>query len=262
MFHLEADTRLRRYNTVFPLTENPISEGGNWISGGSTGLDWVNVQTTSGLAFGGANFTTSHYDDATAVISGTWSANHKVEACVKSLNQVNGTSDFEEVEIRLRTTISAHSIAGYEVNWACFHNGNQYHQIGYWYGPIGVQGGCALGCAFDAVPNSINSAGNGMDATHGNGIAGNLAQNGFPGLYDGDTVGAQIVGTRITTWIIYGPHSPNPGVKVILQDFDDTGGTGGGAKFTTGNPGIGHWFNSASGSVSDYGFTTLAVTEV
>jgi hypothetical protein len=33
------------YSTTFPLTENPISEGGSWTNGGATGLDWANVQT-------------------------------------------------------------------------------------------------------------------------------------------------------------------------------------------------------------------------
>ena len=33
------------YSTTFPLTENPISEGGSWTNG-ATGLGWANVQTT------------------------------------------------------------------------------------------------------------------------------------------------------------------------------------------------------------------------
>ena len=36
----------RTYTTNFPLTENPISEAGNWINGGSVGFDWSNVSTT------------------------------------------------------------------------------------------------------------------------------------------------------------------------------------------------------------------------
>ena len=31
------------YSTTFPLTENPISEGGSWTNGGATGLGWANV---------------------------------------------------------------------------------------------------------------------------------------------------------------------------------------------------------------------------
>src|SRR5438046_7973905 len=31
------------YTTNFPLTENPISEGGNWINGLTNGIDWSDV---------------------------------------------------------------------------------------------------------------------------------------------------------------------------------------------------------------------------
>ena len=40
------------YSTSFPLTETPISEGGNWINGQTVGLDWKNVNTKPGLAYG------------------------------------------------------------------------------------------------------------------------------------------------------------------------------------------------------------------
>ena len=40
------------YTTNFPLTENPISENSNWINGAAIGLDWNNVQTNVGFAFG------------------------------------------------------------------------------------------------------------------------------------------------------------------------------------------------------------------
>ena len=35
------------YSTSFGLTENPISEGGVWINGAVTGVDWNNVQTSA-----------------------------------------------------------------------------------------------------------------------------------------------------------------------------------------------------------------------
>jgi len=40
------------YTTNFPLTEDPISEGGKWINGKKDGVDWANVRTTPGFAFG------------------------------------------------------------------------------------------------------------------------------------------------------------------------------------------------------------------
>src|SRR5579863_9874268 len=42
----------RTYTTRFPLTENPISEGGNRINGKKDALDWTDVRTISGFAFG------------------------------------------------------------------------------------------------------------------------------------------------------------------------------------------------------------------
>jgi hypothetical protein len=44
-----VSTGAHRYTTNFPLTENPISEGGRWINGGAVGLDWTNVSTKAGL---------------------------------------------------------------------------------------------------------------------------------------------------------------------------------------------------------------------
>jgi hypothetical protein len=59
----------RTYTTKFPLVENPVSEGGNWINGGVAGLDWTNVRTASGLAWlrSGSG---SCADDSTAVLAG------------------------------------------------------------------------------------------------------------------------------------------------------------------------------------------------
>ena len=59
------------YTTSFPLTENPISEGGKWIGGQSAGGNlWGNVQTTPGLAFGVSEPT--QYGDPTAILAGSW----------------------------------------------------------------------------------------------------------------------------------------------------------------------------------------------
>src|ERR1700729_3247334 len=57
------------YTTNFPLTENPISEGGKWINGQKDGVDWTDVRTTPGLAFGteigGNRRELEKYDDST-----------------------------------------------------------------------------------------------------------------------------------------------------------------------------------------------------
>jgi hypothetical protein len=234
----------RTYTTSFTGTENPISEGGNWINGQQVGIDWKDMRVAGGLAYGTQSGAGGPpYNDSTAVITGNWAPDQAVEAVVHTVNQQTG-SVYEEVEIRLRTTITSHRLAGYEFNWRANHDGSQYHQIGYWYGPIGTSS-CALNCAFAAVPNSINSSGDGMTAAFGN-----------PGLFDGDTVGASIVGNHITSWVIHN------GVKKVLENFNDTGGAGGGAYFTSGSPGMGHWMHGPGQFVSDFGFTRLTAWEV
>ncbi len=121
----------RTYSTSFPLTENPISEGGQWINGATTGLDWFNVETAAGKAYG--NVTTGSYTDPTATLAGNWGPDQDATAVVYS-NDPNGTL-YQEVELRLRTTIAAHSVTGYEVNFRCLKTGAAYAQIVRWNGP-------------------------------------------------------------------------------------------------------------------------------
>ena len=119
------------YSTSFPANENPISEGGGWINGGTTGLDWGNVATIPGLAYGTSLKTL--YADPTAILTGTWASNQEAQGTVKINGSVSGGS--HEVELRLRTTITAHSITGYEINASVDPN-NPYIQIVRWNGPL------------------------------------------------------------------------------------------------------------------------------
>ncbi len=121
------------YTTNFPLTENPISENGNWINGKTVGLDWQDVQTTPGFAFG-TESTTAFYTDPTAVLSGTWGPDQTVQAKIHK----KSPGSIAEVELRLRTTILPHKITGYEVNFSCSSNPSyNYSQIVRWNGPLG-----------------------------------------------------------------------------------------------------------------------------
>jgi hypothetical protein len=155
------------YSTTFPLTQNPISEGGNWINGLAVGLDWADVATTPGLAFG-TQSGAANYNDSTAVLAGTWGPNQTAQATVHTVNQQSG-SIYEEVELRLRTTITAHSLTGYEFNFSCRSDGSQYVQIVRWNGALG-----------DFTL---------LDARTG------------PGLHNGDVVKATISGSTLTTYI-------------------------------------------------------------
>ncbi len=84
---LAAVAVAQTYTTHFPLTENPISEGGKWINGGVVGLDWTNVQTTPGFAFGTMPGTAGSpgFADSWALLSGTWGPDQTAQATINDL---------------------------------------------------------------------------------------------------------------------------------------------------------------------------------
>jgi hypothetical protein len=93
------------YSTKFPLTEDPISEGGKWVDGEVVGLDWANVSTTPGRAVG--HQTGPDFSDATAVLQTLhWAPDQKATAQV-STTATPLDNCFQEVELRLRTVIAA-----------------------------------------------------------------------------------------------------------------------------------------------------------
>lgn len=128
-----TEIKPRTYTTSFSLAENPISENGNWLNGRDAGLDWHNVVTTPGLAMG--TDAPEAFSDPTAVLTGTWRADQTVEATVYSVNQTE--SLFQEVEIRLRSRISAHSITGYEILFRCLKNSQANLAVVRWNGALG-----------------------------------------------------------------------------------------------------------------------------
>jgi hypothetical protein len=190
---VDAQSTGNTYTINFPLTENPISEGGRWINGQSVGLDWQNVRTRPGLAYGADSSGTPNYNDPTALLTGTWAPNQTAQGTVYTVNQQTGTVN-EEVELRLRSAISAHSNRGYEILFRCTHDGSQYVEIVRWNGPLGN---------FTYVQRGTG-----------------------PGVYNGDIVKATIVGNVITGYIngnqvIQGTDSTfttgNPGMGFYLN---------------------------------------------
>lgn len=123
---------VRSYSTDFPLNEDPISEGGNWINGGTDGIDWYDVITRNGVAYGAVS--AGMYTDPTALLAGAWGRNQIAKAKVYSRNQTE--SHYQEVEIRLRSTLTAHSCTGYEVFWRCLKTQNAYAEIVRWNGSV------------------------------------------------------------------------------------------------------------------------------
>ncbi len=188
----------RVFSTRFGGDENPLSQGGQWINGGATGLDWTDVRVAGGMAVGtqtGAHSgTPQQYDDSTAVLAGTWGPNQMAQATVHIL-AVN-TGAYEEVELRLRTTVRPHSITGYEIDISDRPAGDQpYVSVVRWNGPL-------------ASYTMLGSA------------------NPAPGLQDGDVVKATIVGSTISVFINGRPvlevddgiyASGSPGIGFFLQ---------------------------------------------
>ena len=202
-----------------------------WINGEQDGVDWANVITKNGVAYGavtrvtvperraeqgnlasstlGTSVPEGDYTDPTALLTGQWGRNQHARAKVFSRNQTE--EYFQEVEIRLRSTIAPHSCTGYEVFWRCLKTENAYAEIVRWNGKV-------------------------ADFTTLKRVRGPQF-----GVTDGDVVEATVVGTVIKGYI--------NGVEVIAAT-DDT--------FDRGNPGIGFNFGVGETNV-DHGFTQFEV---
>jgi hypothetical protein len=177
----------RSHSTRFRLDEDPISEGGKWINGGKDGLDWFNVITKNGVAYGAVS--RGEYTDPTALLTGTWGKNQKVKARVFSSNQTERY--FQEVEIRLRSSLTPHRCTGYEVFWRCLKTRNAYVEIVRWNGKVadwtslkklsGAEYGVKDGDLVEAtiVGNVIKGYANGVEVIS---ATDNTYKEGSPGI--------------------------------------------------------------------------------
>ena len=193
----------RSYTTAFPLTENPISEGGSWINGQTDGLDWHDMSTTPGLAIG--HQSGSSYTDGTALLTGSWGPNQTVEAVVHAVNPKD--SCYQEVELRLRSTLTPHTCTGYEISFKATKTSGAYLIIVRWNGPVGD------------FTYLVNTSG---------------AQYG---VTEGDVVKATIVGDVITAYLngvevgtatdaTYATGSPGMGMNLETGDASCVGTNG------------------------------------
>jgi hypothetical protein len=219
-------TPVRSYSTRFTADEDPISDGGMWLNGKRDGIEWADVIVRDGLAYGAptmmsvaerrleqGNLTAADadagtpegdYDDPTAVLSGPWGRNQHAKGRVFSRNQTE--EYFQEVELRLRSTIALHVCTGYEVFFRCLKTENAYAEIVRWNGPRG-------------------------DFT-------SLRKLSGPnyGVQDGDVVEATIDGNVLRGFI--------NGVEVIsaTDDVFDSGSPGIGFNFFVGDTNVDHGF--------------------
>jgi hypothetical protein len=118
------------YSTMFPLTESPVSEGGRWMGGKMTGLDWGDVSTTPEYAFGHAG--PKAYADSVALLTGEWPSNQSVEVVVEK----GAVSRYPEVSIRLRSSLAKHNCDGYEISYSLKDGDAAYLIIVRWNGPL------------------------------------------------------------------------------------------------------------------------------
>jgi hypothetical protein len=131
-----VDVTGRTYSTSFPLAESPISEKGNWINGSKEGLDWGYVSTTAGQTH--THPGTAPYADATALLTGAWGSDQMASATVGNIaDACQSDTCYPEVELRLRSTLSAHMCNGYEITFSLKQNAKAYLIIVRWNGPLG-----------------------------------------------------------------------------------------------------------------------------
>ena len=135
-----------------------------------------------------------------------WGKNQHVTATVFSKKQTE--EYFQEVEIRLRSTLTPHRCTGYEVFWRCLKTENAYAEIVRWNGKIGD---------FTSLKKLIGPQ---------------------YGVRDGDVVEAIISGHDIKGFI--------NGLEVIsvTDDAFGEGSPGIGFNFFVGNTNVDHGFTS------------------
>jgi hypothetical protein len=125
----------RTYKTNFAANENPISENGNWINGKTNGLNWSDISTSNGMATGHQKGNV-HYKDATALLTGAWGADQMAKATV--FCDKTYITDYPEVELRLRSSLTAHKCSGYEIAFsAAGKTSKAYVMLVRWNGPVG-----------------------------------------------------------------------------------------------------------------------------
>jgi hypothetical protein len=214
----------RTYTTSFASTENPISEGHNWVNGGTCGdlticasANGSNVSTTPGLAFGTQTGTVPPpYLDSAALMTGTWGNDQFVQIVVWWDGAAGTNSDYDEVEIRLRGTLGK--------NWDRTYNINC--RVGTPSRDSYIQMGRANGPPDDFTPPLAELKGPSA-----------ACQNG-------DVITGTIVGSVITAYI---------NGKKVIQGTDSV--------ITSGAPGFGFFHQGTHSHNSDFGISSFIASD-
>lgn len=198
------------FTTLFPATENPISQSAIWLNGQTNGVQWQDVRTTPGLAFGtgfaGDRFEGSAFDDNLAHLKSsfrTFNANQFVQGVVHYTYAGLPTAQ-QECELLARFDISSNNARGYEVLWGCEPGTGGYLAVVKWVGALGD---------FKTIYDS--------------------GSGGAPTPTENDVLLAEFVGTNATVKI-------NGSLFTVADLTKESGGTTL-TTWSTGQPGIGFW---------------------
>ena len=171
------------------------------MNGGTASASFGNVETVTGMAYGVSQPT--QYGDPTALLTGSWGPDQTVTATVKITGSSSGCC--EEVELRLRGTISVNSITNYEITCSVVSS-PAYLQIVRWNGPVGD---------YTYIDNSDN----------------------IDYCSNGDILKASITGSTIKVYL-------NGGLKITATDTVLKSGAPGMGFFTTGEALSNYGFSS------------------
>ncbi len=151
-----------------------MSEGGIWLLGKTDGLDWADVRTKAGQAYGetiplrvaerpagvdaagtrddrpipsideqlarvtGLHSTDTFVGDATdptAILKGVWGRDQYSRCTVYCTKP--STEYFHEVQLRMRFSVAPHRISGYELMFRVLKSNVAYAEICRWNGAVG-----------------------------------------------------------------------------------------------------------------------------
>lgn len=218
------------YKLNVSTSENPLSHGGRWLTGGRHAFDWQDPKIVAGWVQGSGTVSPGPpYTDPIACLRGSnWLPAQTIIGVVRNTNPQSFSSVNEELELSLHWSIGWHKARGYEVNWS-MSTDNHYHTIVRWNSGTYTQLKQSFGNAI--VTNDILKA----TITSGN----------FP---------------VITTYVN----------NVQMMQYDTATGNDGGTPgtpdsliFTDGSPGMGFYLSGAGASEShydDFGFLSYEAT--
>lgn len=222
--------RLKTYTTNFPLTENPISEGGVWVKNGLTPGTVLTAPATNGtLAYSTQPTPWDTYNDSIAVLSGFKNNSHYCQGTMHIANQGsrNAGTNSHEIELLLCYDITAANggqVFGYECNFGYAGASSFYSQI------FRLDGGPihpASGLGYLEIDGGAS----------------------FPDPVDGDIFKAEyILATHtINTYLIHN------GVSTLVQTAVDA--------TYTGQPGIGFFWRGTE-AATDWAFSSYTAGDL